>query len=525
MLCNYCGKSIEGKGVVCPECAEQYGKKTTEPTASTNPEPSTQPGGVNDNTARPDTFLPIPGNPRRGLRFHRYVASMVDTVILGLPMAVIFNLLNSYLIKPLLTPDPLSGGISMTLLLITPVMGTILAYALASLILPPIYFILMESGPWQATAGKLLLGVYVVNADGARCSPWEAGMRYLIRALLPFSAILLTVILVAITTAIFKSGPAFIPPVIALIGGLLYLFIGWQIYISYLYSPTRQGLHDRLSNCYVVTRDRHPTHGVAALQLLGAIVGSIIVGALAPRGPKHTFTSNQSDQSRYKVTLKGKNNPAQTGPEAAPPTDYHPLSQAAQDNDQRDYPTYLPTTAPLTPEPPQEVPTLAPTSPPSAIDAQTVTFGRADRELTNSVALMNSTRTELRLYLGQREFTPAEIATLQDNTTDATARADMVIIATYPAPVEADCSLSLAGALQITLQRTGITGFPLPGRSPTLRVTPEVTTSEKLHCGSSRTTPGAPLSQIAITGTLRGEGAYIQGEASWPVSWNVKVGG
>jgi len=440
-------------------------------------------------------------------------------------MALIFNLLNSYLIKPFLTPDQFSGGSSMTLILIMPVMGTILAYALASLILPPIYFILMESGRWQATVGKRLLGLYVVNADGVRCSPWEAGMRYLIRALLPFSAILLTVILVVITTAIFKSGPAFIPLVIALIGGILYLFISWQIYIGYLYSPTRQGLHDRLSNCYVVARDQHPTHQVAALLLLGALVGSAIISALAPSGPKRTFTRTQSEKPRYKVTVKSKNTPAQTVPEAAPPTDYHPSSPAAQDIDPDYYPSYLPTTAPLTPEPPQEVPTPAPTSPPPVIDAHTVTFGRADRELTNSVALMNSTRTELRLYLGQREFTPADIATLQANTTDATTRADMVIIATYPAPVEADCSLSLASALQITLQRTGITGFPLPGRSPTMRVTPEVSTSDKLHCGSSRTTPGAPLSQIAITGTLRGEGAYIQGEASWPVSWNVKVGG
>jgi hypothetical protein len=58
-----------------------------------------------------------------------------------------------------------------------------------------------------------------------------------------------------------------------------------------------------------------------------------------------------------------------------------------------------------------------------------------------------------------------------------------------------------------------------------MRVTPEVSTSDKLHCGSSRTTPGTSLSQIAITGILQGEGAYTQGEASWPVSWNVKVGG
>jgi hypothetical protein len=101
----------------------------------------------------------------------------------------------------------------------------------------------------------------------------------------------------------------------------------------------------------------------------------------------------------------------------------------------------------------------------------------------------------------------------------------MVIVASYQSPVDSDCSFSKAIAIQVLLYRTGITGFPLPGRNSYLRITPTTTSSEKLLCGPSRSTRDKPGSQITISGILRGEGSYSQGEAAWPVSWNVKVGG
>jgi uncharacterized RDD family membrane protein YckC len=76
------------------------------------------------------------------------------------------------------------------------------------------YFIVMESGPRQATLGKMALGLKVTDAEGGRISAGQAAIRY-------FSKILSAII----------------------------LMIG---YIMAAFTPKKQALHDIIAKTLVV---------------------------------------------------------------------------------------------------------------------------------------------------------------------------------------------------------------------------------------------------------------------------------
>jgi uncharacterized RDD family membrane protein YckC len=56
--------------------------------------------------------------------------------------------------------------------------GVSLVIFLASFILPWLYFALFESGTWQATPGKRIMGIYVTNLNAERISFGRASARY-----------------------------------------------------------------------------------------------------------------------------------------------------------------------------------------------------------------------------------------------------------------------------------------------------------------------------------------------------------
>jgi uncharacterized RDD family membrane protein YckC len=63
----------------------------------------------------------------------------------------------------------------------------------------PLYFLLMESSPWQATLGKRLLGVYVTGDGQRRIRPGSAAVRWIVKAL--FSGILVLPQLIVMTVS------------------------------------------------------------------------------------------------------------------------------------------------------------------------------------------------------------------------------------------------------------------------------------------------------------------------------------
>lgn len=411
---------------------------------------------------------------------------------------------------------PSEGILSVVLSVIASIIGLLAA----QLILPPVYYILLESGPGQATVGKRLMGLYVVNQDGARCSAGDAAIRYFARTLLPFLVITATACLVVI--GIFVDGSK-VGPILVLVSGVIgYAVVGWKIYISYLYSPTRQGLHDKIAHCFVVTREHHPSYGMVAIFFVAALfVSAIIQMIVGYAGHKRHYSgSSRSYSEETRSERMDSDAPSET-PSAPPPQTKTPPEAA---------PNTLDASAPILPEFIAEpTSTTVPTPQPShfAPKENLVSFGSASRGLSSSVAFMNPSRTELRVFLGQRDFTTDQIGSLQAYQPGddlPPGRPDMLLVATFSTPVDADCSITKASGLTVYLFRTGLTGFPLPGRSPFLRGKPLMDSAAgKLTCGTSH--GNGASDQIALGGTLIGEAVYSQGEAAWPVSWNVEVGG
>lgn len=87
-------------------------------------------------------------------------------------------------------------------------------YVGLSWLIGALYFILLEGGNWNATLGKKVVGILVVDTNGSRISYGTATIRY-----------------------IGKIISAFI------------LFIG---YIMAAFSDTNQALHDKLANTFVI---------------------------------------------------------------------------------------------------------------------------------------------------------------------------------------------------------------------------------------------------------------------------------
>ena len=57
--------------------------------------------------------------------------------------------------------------------------GALLSTSLAYVLVAGAYFVLCESSSWQATLGKRLVGIKVVDADGRRIDRWRAIGRFL----------------------------------------------------------------------------------------------------------------------------------------------------------------------------------------------------------------------------------------------------------------------------------------------------------------------------------------------------------
>lgn len=97
-----------------------------------------------------------------------------------------------------------------------------------------VYFPAMESSSLQATLGKLLVGIYVTNADGERTSFWRAFGRNL-----------------------------------AKIVSSLLLYLG---FVMAAFTEHKQALHDKMASCLVMRR------GDASMRrAMGALAGSVAV--------------------------------------------------------------------------------------------------------------------------------------------------------------------------------------------------------------------------------------------------------
>ncbi|MBK7855695.1 MAG: RDD family protein [Bacteroidetes bacterium] len=137
--------------------------------------------------------------------WRRFLAMFIDSLILGLVSSIVFS--NSQFKfssdEPFMVFDTIPLFYSFNLL-----------GGIASFILNLIYYAALESSKYQATLGKMAMGIKVIDADGNRLSSQKAIVRYVCKII---SAII--------------------------------LFIG---YIMAAFDSKKQALHDKIADTLVI---------------------------------------------------------------------------------------------------------------------------------------------------------------------------------------------------------------------------------------------------------------------------------
>lgn len=147
----------------------------------------------------------------------RFVAIILDSIILGIPGAIVyFSLIASAL--PTIVNNQNNPG-----LIVAAILPRVFFLIILALIGHWIYWALMESSSWQATLGKKALGLYVTDLEGNRVSFGKASGRYWA-----------------------GRGPALVP----LLGGLYYLVDC----ICAGFTERKQALHDMIAGCLVLRK-------------------------------------------------------------------------------------------------------------------------------------------------------------------------------------------------------------------------------------------------------------------------------
>lgn len=152
----------------------------------------------------------------------RLAAIIIDSFIISMLMTPIITYLYPQL--PLILQDyneAIAYGHQQIIMGVANQLNGILRTLLPiSLAIHVLYFSLQESSRYQATVGKRILGIKVVNREGKRLSLWQAITRSLAKLISGF---------------IFGLG-----------------------YLMAAFTQHKQALHDLLTNCYVVDNKSSP---------------------------------------------------------------------------------------------------------------------------------------------------------------------------------------------------------------------------------------------------------------------------
>jgi uncharacterized RDD family membrane protein YckC len=159
----------------------------------------------------PAAEAPIPGIPVQVPALYagfwrRFVAALIDGLVLFFPFCVVA----SVMIFILRFVGAKQGH--------DPTLAIVIASPLATIVLVSSYFAVLESSPWQATLGKMALGLYVCDVEGCRLTLGHA------------------------------TGRALAKCVSSLTLGVGYLLCG--------FTKRKQALHDMIASCLVLRRSR-----------------------------------------------------------------------------------------------------------------------------------------------------------------------------------------------------------------------------------------------------------------------------
>lgn len=181
MFCSKCGSQVADNAAFCPSCGQRTGEDAPTrgiPLAPGGFTPQTSPSvpSAAIPPAGPVAYPPIAAaRPLAYAGFWlRFVAWIIDTIILWivssfitLPIVAATGLREMILNHPPQTPEELIA-----------LMGTIWKIAILGLVIKWLYYALLESSAWQATIGKLTLGLKVTDMAGNRVSFGRATGRF-----------------------------------------------------------------------------------------------------------------------------------------------------------------------------------------------------------------------------------------------------------------------------------------------------------------------------------------------------------
>jgi len=161
MYCSKCGTMIPDGAAFCPGCGQPV-------IAPALPAP-----GI---SAAPAIAAPIRPTPAYSPSIYagfwlRFVAAIIDGVVLSIPLVPIFFLLFASLIPTITSgEDPMD--------IVTAALPRIALFVLVSVAGSWLYWALFESSTWQATLGKRALGLYVTDISGNRATFSRASGRF-----------------------------------------------------------------------------------------------------------------------------------------------------------------------------------------------------------------------------------------------------------------------------------------------------------------------------------------------------------
>lgn len=177
----------------------------------------------------------------------RLLACMIDIVILSIISLIIIlgSVVLLYLILVLVfgvSPDTLD----LLLTIIGINMGWIMLW---------LYYSLMESSEQQATPGKMIFGLKVVDQEGSRLTFWRASARILARLGHSVGLALVGLLILGAWGYFIASSPSYIlvSPIFTVVGACFGAVLGSIAgYIPALFPPKRQALHDIIVSTLVV---------------------------------------------------------------------------------------------------------------------------------------------------------------------------------------------------------------------------------------------------------------------------------
>ncbi len=171
----------------------------------------------------------------------RFAAYLIDGVVLAIPMLLLFIPLVVYFIYTIGSLEGADESIKLAAEIRARQLTSVAQ--LISFILPLVYFAWMESSRLQATLGKMLLGIKVVDANGQRMTFWHAFGR--------------------------NAGK--------IISGII-LNIG---YFMAGVTRKKQALHDQLANAYVVDKNFQPGDDLPEVEthfgILWGVIGAMVL--------------------------------------------------------------------------------------------------------------------------------------------------------------------------------------------------------------------------------------------------------